>query len=407
MAKTADKLLYQIVEEMDGIASTDDVAQQAVVIRPREKVDDKGLEFYRKALHETDGLHTFLIEGVEYVATEDYLTRAFREKDETEITRLIKVKPDLRFLYGVEQLPVTPETAYYVPTTFRGYIPQRDEFMVLSEMVTHNFNVLIEGPTGVGKTMLILDWCFLRRQGVVLVSVTDFDAKTFIGEFILDENRQMKWKDGPLPTAMRHGLLLYLDEINMAENQILAALNHALMYREYYVAETDEWVRAHPNFRCVAAMNPHEGHLGTKELNPAVKRRFRIHLLLENPTPENEKKIVKTQTGYEEDEFIDKVIQVATSLRHDAEEGVELISSPCSPDHLVTWTKLVMGGRDAWRAFELAVVGGAEPQDREHFREVMQRTFGPVQQSENWDELQAALISEDEFKRRLHDVKNA
>jgi MoxR-like ATPase len=249
------------------------------------------------------------------------------------------------------------------------------------------------------------DFCFLRRQGLILVSVTDFDAKTFIGEFVLNKDREMVWKDGPLITAMRHGHLLGLDEINMAENQILAALNHALMYREYYIAEIDEWVRAHEHFRCIATMNPHEGYLGTKELNPAVKRRFGLYLTLNYPTPELEFKIVASQSGYDNAEFITQAIEVANALRNDASEGIELISSECSPDHLVRWAKLVASGRDAWRGFELAVVGHAQPHDREHLREVMSRTFGPGPASEDWDQIEQILIDSDEFKRRLNDIK--
>jgi len=408
MAKTAAELINTLVAEWEGVARLDDVVEQAVAIRPREKQNDGGRQFYNRAIRENPDLYVFEdLDKNEYVANRDYLLRAFRDQEEEEITRHVRVRPDVKFLHGVSQLEVTPETAYYVPTAFRGYIPQRDEFRVLSDMVALRVNVLIEGPTGVGKTMLCGDWSFLRRQGMVVVSVTDFDAKTFIGEFILDENRQMKWKDGPLLTAMRHGFLLILDEINMAENAIIAALNHALAYWEYYVAETDEWIRAHPEFRCIATMNPHEGYLGTKELNPAIKRRFRLHLLLDNPSPEMEKKIVITQSGYENEEFIEKAIQVANDLRHDAGEGVEIVSSPCSPDHVVTWAKLCASGRDAWRAFDLAIVGPASSYDREHFRDVMERTFGPGPSVDEWDELEATLISEEEFKRRMNDLKNA
>ena len=405
MAKRPFELLNRILAELDGVASLDDVVEQAVAIRPRENKDDEGRAYYDKGIRANEDIYVFEDKDEEYVANIEYLLRAFREKDEGEVTQVLRVKPDTKFLYGVPQLPITDDTAYYVPTEFRGYIPQKDEFRVFSEMVALEMNVLIEGPTGTGKTMFCGDWCFLRRQGMILVSVTDFDAKTFIGEFILNENRQMVWKDGPLITSMRGPILLVIDEINMGENQMLAALNHALLYREYFVAETNELVRAHPDWRVVATMNPHEGYLGTKELNPAIKRRFRLHLLLDNPGPELERQIIITQSGYDNDEFLTHAINVAKTLRHDASEGVEIIQSPCSPDHLVTWAKLCKGGRDTWRAFELAVSGPAAPEDREHFKDVMERFFGVGKDSEDWSELESSLITPDEFHKRMNDIK--
>lgn len=406
MAKRPDELLNRILAELEGVASLDEVVEQAVAIRPREKMDNEGRAYYDDAIRANEDFYIFTdpANDEEYVANMDYLTRAFKEKDESEITRTLKVKPDTKYLYGIPQLSPTDETAYYIPTEFRGYIPQKDEFRVLSEMVALQFNVLIEGPTGVGKTMLCSDFCFLRKMGLLLISVTDFDAKTFIGEWVLNQKREMVWKDGPLPISMRHGLLLALDEINMAENQILAALNHALQYREYYVAETNEWVRAHENWRVVATMNPHEGYLGTKELNPAVKRRYGLHLLLDNPQPELEKQIIISQSGYNNDEFIEKAIQVANTLRNDASEDVEIIQSPCSPDHLVSWAKLCLSGRNAWRAFELAVSSPASPEDREHFKDVMERFFGLGPESTDWDEMEP-LISEEEFRKRMNEFR--
>lgn len=407
MAKRPNELLNRILAELEGVAPLVEVVDQAVAIRPRDNQDDGGQAYYEKAVRGSEDIFIWTDKdsGEEYVANNDYLMRAFREKDEDETTRIVRVKPDTKFLYGVEQLAITDDTSYFVPTEFRGYLPQKDEFRVLSEMVALGHNVLIEGPTGTGKTMLCNDFCFLRKQGMILVSVTDFDAKTFVGEFILNERREMVWKDGPLLVAMRYGLLLVADEINMGENQMLAALNHALLYREYYVPETNEWVRAHPDWRVIATMNPHEGYLGTKELNPAVKRRFRLHLIMDNPDKELERQIILSQSGYDNDEFIEQAIQVANSLRHDASEGVELVVSPCSPDHLVTWAQLCKNGRDAWRAYELSVAGPASPEDRGHFRDVMQRTFGMGPASDSWDELQSTLISPEEFERRMDDFR--
>lgn len=87
-----------------------------------------------------------------------------------------------------------------------------------------------------------------------------------------------EWVDGPLVQAMRHGDMVLLDEISLAEDAVLERLNSVLEPgRTLTLAEKGgeavEVLVAHPDFRVLATMNP-GGDFGKRELSPALRNRF-------------------------------------------------------------------------------------------------------------------------------------
>ncbi|KAG5644766.1 hypothetical protein DXG03_007674 [Asterophora parasitica] len=90
-----------------------------------------------------------------------------------------------------------------------------------------------------------------------------------------------EWHDGPLIEAMQNGDVFLLDEISLADDSVLERLNSVLEPdRSIVLAEKgggDELahpaIRAVPNFKLVATMNP-GGDYGKKELSPALRNRF-------------------------------------------------------------------------------------------------------------------------------------
>ncbi|KAL9235481.1 hypothetical protein vseg_010237 [Gypsophila vaccaria] len=86
------------------------------------------------------------------------------------------------------------------------------------------------------------------------------------------------WQDGPLVEAMKHGDLLLVDEISLADDSVLERLNSVLEPdRKLSLAEKGgpelEIVTAHDDFFLLATMNP-GGDFGKKELSPALRNRF-------------------------------------------------------------------------------------------------------------------------------------
>lgn len=75
--------------------------------------------------------------------------------------------------------------------------------------------------------------------------------------------------------AMREGHWIILDELNLAPSEVLEALNRVLDdNRELFIPETQETVKAHPNFVLFATQNPPGLYGGRKVLSRAFRNRF-------------------------------------------------------------------------------------------------------------------------------------
>lgn len=86
-------------------------------------------------------------------------------------------------------------------------------------------------------------------------------------------------------TPIRHWVIL--DELNLAPSEVLEALNRLLDdNRELYLAEINETIKPHENFRLFATQNPAGAYGGRKPLSRAFRNRFvEIHM---SDIPEDE-----------------------------------------------------------------------------------------------------------------------
>ncbi|MGB3081935.1 MAG: AAA family ATPase, partial [Candidatus Omnitrophota bacterium] len=182
-----------------------------------------------------------------------------------------------------------------------------------------NDPTLLVGETAVGKTSLIRYLASLTNNGFRRFNLNGMTDKTeFIGGIKPDPDTDFAWKEGILTKAMRDGHWLVLDEINLAESQVLERLNSLLDSGVLKITEHDNetWLmpevyekrlselageiadkkkislsearklakeemddenfhRINENFRLFATMNPAE-YSGRKVLSPAFVNRFRV-----------------------------------------------------------------------------------------------------------------------------------
>jgi len=127
---------------------------------------------------------------------------------------------------------------------------------------------------------------------------------------------------------MRGGDMLYLDEINSAEADVLLRLDEALDDRRQIVLKesTGEVVNAKDGWFVVATINPLT-HSGTKELPPQLVSRFPVRIRLEYPPENVELEIIKKHVSGNHDSEIIQAIKLANTLRQ-AAAVEELFYSP-------------------------------------------------------------------------------
>jgi midasin len=141
--------------------------------------------------------------------------------------------------------------------------------------------ILLEGPTSAGKTTLVEYVAARCGQNVVRINNHEHtDVQEYTGGFAADSNGKLSFQDGILVRALRLGYWVILDELNLAPSEVLEALNRLLDdNRELYLADTNEIVIPHPDFRLFATQNPSGAYGGRKPLSRAFRNRFvEIHV---------------------------------------------------------------------------------------------------------------------------------
>lgn len=149
---------------------------------------------------------------------------------------------------------------------------------------------LLEGETSTSKTSAILYLALRLGQPVLRMNLNgQTDTSELIGRHVpaSGEGALWCWQDGLVVEAMTRGYWLILDELNLAEPQVLERLNSVLERTPSLVlSEHDGRVlgprEVHPDFRVFATMNP-ATYAGRSPLSPAFRDRFRAYRCVPAP----------------------------------------------------------------------------------------------------------------------------
>ena len=269
-----------------------------------------------------------------------------------------------------------------------GYLDWNGAAGLLGRAHDAGIFALVIGPKGTGKTTLVRE--FARDRGARLDSI-NFSLRTreshLVGSKTLDGG-SVGFDEGLLVRSMREGGILYLDEINAAEADVLLRLDEALDDRRQIVLKESDGstVAAAPGWFVVATINPLT-HVGTKELPPQLLSRFPVRIRLEYPPPDAESEIVRrhlaaagggggAQIG---DADLARGIELANTLRQAA--SVEELEYAPSLRETISYARLVGGGMRAGAAAE-AVFGNVYAQwgglEFQKAADVISSMFGPT-----------------------------
>jgi nitric oxide reductase NorQ protein len=250
------------------------------------------------------------------------------------------------------------ELAQSFATAMPEYVASNGEVEHLRLAINAGENALLTGPTGCGKTHLVM-W-LAKEMGREVVTIQGGDGMTpehMIGYRDIvrsGETSITTWRDGLLTQAMRNGSLLYVDEPNALPEGIRFYLFSAMdMRREVTLAENGgEVVRAAKGFTVVAAMNEGAGYTGTSMLNYAFRGRF-IVIDVDYLPPAREAKLLHSRSGAPE-AHCKTLAKVAQSLR--AAQAQKAIKTPIGTRSLLSCAKFIAMGVDPRTAGELAIV---------------------------------------------------
>ncbi|ORD93815.1 MDN1 [Enterospora canceri] len=186
--------------------------------------------------------------------------------------------------------------------------------IILSDLIAAvdlNLPVLLQGNTSTGKTSMVYALAKERNQKVTRINNHEgTDVGDYLGMY-RTVNGLFQFVHGPLIKAMKEGNWIILDELNLAESDVLESLNRLLDdNREIYIPETEEIVKPHISFRLFATQNI--AYEGRKGLARSFRNRF-VELMF-NEKDENEIRIIIQRLFVLPKSFIDLVVETFKQL---------------------------------------------------------------------------------------------
>jgi len=252
------------------------------------------------------------------------------------------------------------------------YLDWNNAIEILEKAYKTGLFVLIIGPKGTGKTTLVRKFAFEMKKDLDSVN---FSLRTreshLVGSRTLDKG-EISFVEGVLVKSMRSGTILYLDELNAAEADVLLRLDEALDDRRQLVLKEAEGqiIKAADDWFVIATINP-LSHVGTKELPPQLLSRFPVRMRLEYPPEEVELDIVRRHVTIEESKVKDvkHAIQLAKNLR-EAAAVEELYYSP-SLRETIAFAKMLNTGLSGRRVAEVVYANAYDQWGQIEYQKVM------------------------------------
>jgi len=232
------------------------------------------------------------------------------------------------------------------------YLDWNNSIDVMDKAFEKGLFVMIIGPKGTGKTSLVREYAIKKSKELESIN---FSLRTreshLVGtKTLIDGN--IGFDEGILVKSMKEGNILYLDEINAAEADVLLRLDEALDDRRQIVLKESDGriIKAKNSWFVIATINPLT-HVGTKELPPQLLSRFPVRIRLDYPPEDVEYQIIKKHVKNPTESDVLLGIKLANTLRQ-ASAVEELYYSP-SIRETIAFAKLLEGGASAKHAAKI------------------------------------------------------
>ncbi len=246
---------------------------------------------------------------------------------------------------------ITPDAHDFEISEAPWYLPAADEVQLFETAWQAKLPVILKGPTGCGKTRFVAHMAHkLGRPLVTVACHEDLTASDLLGRFLI-LGEETVWCDGPLTTALRHGAILYLDEVVEARNDTMVVIHPLTDDRRILpIDKLGASLQAPEDFMLVMSYNP--GYQSVlKELKQSTRQRF-ISLEFDYPAAELEQKVVRQESGTSA-KNAQSLVKIAEKVRRLTERGLE---EGVSTRLLIHAGTLMSRGVDPRRACEVSFV---------------------------------------------------
>ncbi|MGQ0810453.1 MAG: CbbQ/NirQ/NorQ/GpvN family protein [Nitrospiraceae bacterium] len=230
------------------------------------------------------------------------------------------------------------------------YAEVRGEIGLFTVAAQNRLPVMLKGPTGCGKTRFIQYMAYrLGRPLITVACHEDLTASDLVGRYLL-KGQETIWVDGPLTLGVKHGAIVYLDEIVEARKDTTVIIHPLSDDRRLLpIEKKGQVIEAVDDFMLVISYNP--GYQSVlKELKQSTKQRF-VAMEFNYPTRDVETRVVEHEAQVSP-EIAQRLVKLGEKVRnlkhHGLEEGV-------STRLLVYAGTLMRQGVPADRACEVAV----------------------------------------------------
>ncbi len=216
---------------------------------------------------------------------------------------------------------LTPAIEDYLVRDEPFYLPSGDEVELFAHAWRAQLPVLLKGPTGCGKTRFVAHMAWrLGRPLVTVACHEDLAASDLLGRFLLQGDETV-WVDGPLTTGVRHGAIVYLDEVVEARKDSLVVIHPLTDDRRILPIDRLATVlRAGPEFMMVISYNP--GYQSVlKELKPSTRQRF-ISIDFRYPAADVERDVLVREARLDV-ERAGRLVRAAEKIRNLTDRGLE------------------------------------------------------------------------------------
>lgn len=224
-------------------------------------------------------------------------------------------------------IPSPAVAAGYVGREVEGY----REFDTFDAAMISGHNVLIEGPTGSGKTYSYRAYAASKGLPFYTVALNQaLDMGTLLGGWVPEAGGGLEWHYGVIPTMMMEGRgVILFDELNMAAERNLSRFYDLWDSRREIVLyeHHGEVLSIAPGADILIGAAYNRGYRGTRELSQALPNRFAFKMEYDYDSA-IEAQLVPSET----------ICEVAGKLRLMRRE----IKTPVSTNMLIEFCEIAM-----------------------------------------------------------------